>query len=190
MGYVTRALGLPVTTALAVAGGCSVTGGLEAPYPPPRVLAAQRAADSAAIEALEARAREVIADCIRRVGERMGRPDPDPGAVQVEVAMGPRWLKSMGCAFGYGSSMKIELCAEAFLSGELDLDLVASHEGVHAYFSRQLNWWQRFKIPPWLLSTGGSAAKSQLRPGKIHSCSLPAAKRDKSETHSDCFTGA
>src|SRR5262245_24274788 len=135
--------------------GCSVTGGgRAAPRIPELKGEAERAALEAAVDSLRVRARECVADTIRRTGERLGRPNPDPGAVRVEVELrlGGRTPCGRGaaCTSGWGRSMKIQLSAETFLSGDGELELTARHEAIHAYFRRQLGWWRYRGLPPWV----------------------------------------
>jgi len=102
---------------LAPAAGCAGSG---KPLPP--LTVAEAAAEAAAVASLEARAREVIAGAIERLGERLGRPDPDPSRVRVKVVMGRTGPgtcagKSPVSTSGHGDWVKIEICAEIFLKG-------------------------------------------------------------------------
>jgi tetratricopeptide (TPR) repeat protein len=148
------ALGLILIGAIVLAG-CGGGRGLERRLSLPPLSPAEETAQAAAIPPLEARIREVVTETIRRLGERTGRPDPDPEAVRVEVQLGrlggkPCNGRSAARTSGYGDSVTIGFCAEPFLSGDADPLLIPSHEAVHAYFRRQLSERHYRRIPAWL----------------------------------------
>ena len=112
-------LRLLVTGAIAVVAGCR-TAGSRSQVPSPRVpdlkSEAERTAQGEAVESMRARARLVVAEMVRRIGERTGRPDPDPAAIGVEVELGRVGETacrndSLACTSGYGDSVIIELAA-------------------------------------------------------------------------------
>ncbi len=142
--------------------GCRVTS-LHSSYPPPpepRDEAARLSArieEELAIDNLKARAYQIVVGCLHEMGGRFGWAEPDPSDIIVKLEFGVERLelnacggKSLCCTSGFGNSVKIELGAEAFLSGAMDLDRTAYHEGVHAYIRRRLTPRQYRKIPAWL----------------------------------------
>lgn len=133
--------------------GCSSPPALQR-FPPPPVTAEDLDREAAAIALLASRARELVVDGLRRTGECLGLPDPDPQAVRVDFLPGIRRTScgewSFGCTSGWGDSVQVELAAEAFLSGAGELELTARHEGVHAYFRRRLGESGYERLPRWL----------------------------------------